>query len=70
MADLSRSLIPEDDDGGLRDFDSSVAHPARIWDYLLGGKDNFAAGRGAGEQAVRAYPELVVNPPFFSLLYS
>jgi len=21
-------------------FDTSVAHPARIWDYFLGGKDN------------------------------
>jgi hypothetical protein len=26
-------------------FDTSVAHPARIWDYFLGGKDNFTADR-------------------------
>ena len=30
-------------------FDTSVAHPARIWDYFLGGKDNFAADRVAAE---------------------
>jgi hypothetical protein len=39
-------------------IDTSVAHPARIYDYWLGGKDNFAADREAGEQALRAYPEL------------
>ena len=26
-------------------FDTSIAHQARIYDYLLGGKDNFAADR-------------------------
>jgi len=27
------------------DLDTSVAHPARVYDYWLGGKDNFAADR-------------------------
>ena len=27
-------------------FDATVAHPARIYDYRLGGKDNFAADLG------------------------
>jgi DNA-binding NarL/FixJ family response regulator len=39
-------------------IDTSVAHPARIYDYWLGGKDNFAADREAGELALKAYPEL------------
>ena len=39
-------------------IDTSVAHPARVYDYWLGGKDNFAADREAGEMALRAYPEL------------
>ena len=30
-------------------LDTSVAHPARIYDYWLGGKDNFAADRAAGD---------------------
>ena len=28
-------------------LDTSVAHPARVYDYWLGGKDNFAADREA-----------------------
>jgi hypothetical protein len=39
-------------------IDTSMAHPARIYDYWLGGKDNFAADREAAELALRAYPEL------------
>jgi hypothetical protein len=41
-------------------LDTSRAHPARIYDYWLGGKDNFAADREAGELALRAYPELAM----------
>jgi O-methyltransferase involved in polyketide biosynthesis len=40
-------------------IDSSVAHPARVWDYLLGGKDNFAADREAAESMMNAAPALV-----------
>jgi S-adenosyl methyltransferase len=38
---------------------ASVAHVARVYDYLLGGKDNFAADRGAAEQAMRINPAVV-----------
>ncbi len=41
------------------DFDTSVAHIARVYDYWLGGKDNFAADREAGTEAMQAYPDLV-----------
>ena len=41
------------------DFDTSVAHIARVYDYWLGGKDNFEADRQAGEEALAAYPDLV-----------
>jgi hypothetical protein len=37
-------------------FDTSVAHQARIYDYWLGGKDNYAADRKAAEAAIAAYP--------------
>jgi hypothetical protein len=40
-------------------FDTSVAHIARIYDYWLGGKDNFAADREAAEQAIAANPGIV-----------
>ena len=39
-------------------FDTSVAHVARVYNYGLGGKDNFAADRAAGEQAIKAFPEI------------
>jgi O-methyltransferase involved in polyketide biosynthesis len=42
------------------DIDPSTAHIARVYDYWLGGKDNFAADREAGDKAVEAYPDLVV----------
>jgi hypothetical protein len=40
------------------DLDVSVAHPARIYDYILGGKDNFAADRAAAHAAMEANPHL------------
>jgi hypothetical protein len=54
---------PEDAVGGgeLPSFDTSVAHIARVYDYWLGGKDNFAADRAAAEQAIAAYPDIVFS---------
>jgi O-methyltransferase involved in polyketide biosynthesis len=43
------------------DFDTSVPHIARVYDYWLGGKDNFAADRELGEQTLEAYPNLVFS---------
>jgi len=40
---------------------ASVAHVARVYDYLLGGKDNFAADREAAEQAMRINPALAID---------
>jgi hypothetical protein len=40
-------------------FDTSVAHPARIYDYWLGGKDNFAADRAAGDRVIAVRPEII-----------
>src|SRR5215469_13309506 len=39
--------------------DTSVAQHARVYDYLLGGKDNFAADRAAGDQMIEALPTTV-----------
>ena len=41
---------------GAPAIDTSTAHPARVYDYWLGGKDNFAADREAAEQAIAANP--------------
>src|SRR5258706_16338679 len=40
------------------DLDVSVAHPARVYDYWLGGKDNFAADREAAERVLAVTPGL------------
>jgi hypothetical protein len=41
-------------------FDPTVPNVARIYDYLLGGKDNFAADRRAGEELLDAVPGAAV----------
>jgi hypothetical protein len=43
---------------GRPPFDTSVANQARIYDYLLGGKDNYAADRAAVEAVLKVAPEL------------
>ena len=45
----------------MSEFDSSVPHIARVYDYWLGGKDNFAADRELGERTLQAYPNLVFS---------
>ena len=42
------------------EFDTSVAHPARIWDYFLGGKDNFAADRAAAQGVLEVMPTMAM----------
>jgi len=42
-------------------FDTSVAHVARVYNYWLGGRDNFAADRAAAEQAMSAFPDIVLS---------
>lgn len=39
------------------DLKTDVAHSARIYDYFLGGKDNFAADREAAAKIQAAFPE-------------
>lgn len=41
-----------------RRIDTTVPSPARMYDYALGGKDNFAADRKAADKVLAAYPEL------------
>jgi hypothetical protein len=37
-------------------FDASRPHVARVYDYLLGGKDNFAADRAIGDKMLASIP--------------
>jgi len=40
-------------------LDTGVAHSARVWNYLLGGKDNFAADREAGDIMMQIFPDTI-----------
>ncbi|MFI9274680.1 SAM-dependent methyltransferase [Kitasatospora sp. NPDC052896] len=40
------------------EIDTSVAHSARVYDYWLGGKDNFPADRELAEQIIAAVPNM------------
>jgi hypothetical protein len=48
----------------LSKLDTTVAHSARLWNYLLGGKDNFAVDREAADQVLTYMPELVQSARF------
>jgi hypothetical protein len=40
-------------------LDTTVPHSARVWNYWLGGKDNFAADREVGDQVQAVFPGIV-----------
>ncbi|MFC9976626.1 SAM-dependent methyltransferase [Spirillospora sp. NPDC127200] len=39
---------------------TSEPHAARIWNYWMGGKDNYESDRAAGDAVAQVYPEIVV----------
>jgi hypothetical protein len=51
MADQDQGWVPTD-------LKTHIPHPARIYDYLLGGKTNFAPDRKAAESGIAAAPEV------------
>jgi hypothetical protein len=42
----------------VEEIDTSRPHPARIYDYLLGGTANYVVDRQAGDQLAAAAPEV------------
>ncbi|MBT2210930.1 MULTISPECIES: SAM-dependent methyltransferase [Actinomadura] len=44
----------------MAEIDTSVPHSARIWNYWLGGSDNFAVDQEAGEEYARTFPAITV----------
>ena len=67
---LEVAVMPESGDRGSwmradpdwvpTELNTSVAHPARVYDYWLGGKDNFAADRALGDGIMAAVPTIQV----------
>lgn len=49
MTDHPSAAKSSDPDREALKIDTSVAHPARVYDYLLGGTDNFAVDREAAK---------------------
>jgi S-adenosyl methyltransferase len=54
-ASADQDALP-DEPRGRPPFDTSTAHPARVYDFLLGGKDNYAADRAAAEAIIEVNP--------------
>src|SRR3954469_11375792 len=50
--DLSSQLQPD------------IPHAARMWNYWMGGKDNFAADRATGDAVAGIYPEIALMAKF------
>jgi hypothetical protein len=44
-----------------QDIDTGSAHSARIYDYIIGGRDHYPADREAGDAMVREWPALPVH---------
>ncbi|MEV6349686.1 SAM-dependent methyltransferase [Actinoplanes sp. NPDC051851] len=42
-------------------LDTSVPHSARIWNYWLGGTDNFEADRAAGDEVIAHIPDIPIG---------
>src|SRR2546421_12987795 len=63
MADMDWASSDPDEPGHPPvDLQTDQPHPARVYDYLLGGKDNFAADRAAAEAGSGANPHSRIPP--------
>jgi hypothetical protein len=58
-AESGRRVVTEDQPDQMPRINSRVATIARIYDYWLGGKDNFEADRTAGDAMIEQYPDIV-----------
>jgi S-adenosyl methyltransferase len=41
------------------EIDTTVSHSARVWDYWLGGKENYPVDREVGDRIAASFPEIV-----------
>jgi S-adenosyl methyltransferase len=53
-----RGAASADPDWLPPEINTNVAHPARVYDYWLGGKDNFPADRALAEHIMQAIPTM------------
>ena len=53
---VSSSAAPRDPDWLPPELNTGVAHTARVYNYWLGGRENFAADRVLGDAMIAAMP--------------
>ena len=58
MSDRESGASPLDPPRRSLRLDTSVAHPARRYNYWLGGKDNFPADRASGDAVAATFPSI------------
>jgi hypothetical protein len=58
VAQDSPGVTQGSNEGKLPGYDTSVANAARMWNYWIGGKDNYRVDREAGELVREAMPAL------------
>ena len=46
---------------GASKIDTETPHSARVWNYWLGGKDNYAVDRAVGDNVREVFPDIVEN---------
>ena len=63
MSDDSRGTKPQTRSGTqvIPGFDPAVAHPARVYNVWLGGKDHYAPDRAAAQRVVECRPQVVAG---------
>ena len=58
-ADERSKLCTVTEESPAPKIDTTVPHSARIWNYWLGGKDNYLVDREAGDRYRESYPQIV-----------
>jgi O-methyltransferase involved in polyketide biosynthesis len=56
------TFVTHDPSPGLQsspEIDTTVSHSARVWDYWLGGKENYPVDREVGDRIAERFPEIV-----------
>ena len=51
--------MPDDSSSAQPSIDTSRPHSARIWNYWLGGKDNYSVDRQVGDEIRRLHPQII-----------
>jgi hypothetical protein len=58
---MSNERSSDPPSGLARKIKSDVPHSARIWNYWMGGKDNYPVDRAAGDAFAKVYPAIVTD---------